>query len=139
MKLNTDPLIPPELSPEQVEKKRENVKAELKAIEEQIHESFDILSALIHDWFFLQGFWESSNTGEKLMLMCSEVAEAMEADRKDLPSDKIEGFTGVEEELADVIVRVFDFAGRHNLRLSAAFLAKMEMNLSRPFKHGKKY
>ena len=71
--------------------------------------------------------------------MHSELSEALEADRKGLQSDHIEGFTGVEEELADVLIRVLDFAGHFDLRLAEALQAKIQFNLSRPFKHGKAY
>lgn len=87
-----------------------------------------------------QGFWESENTGEKIALMHSELSEALEADRKNITSDdKIPDFTGVEAELADTIIRIFDFAGYHQLRLAEALVAKMRVNLERPFKHGKAY
>ena len=87
-----------------------------------------------------QGFWDSANTGEKIALMHSELSEMLEADRKGIESSEhIPDFSGVEEELADLIIRGLDFAGRHNLRLGEALLAKMAFNLTRPFKHGKKY
>jgi NTP pyrophosphatase (non-canonical NTP hydrolase) len=94
---------------------------------------------LIHSFMAAQGFWESENTGEKIALMHSELSEALEADRKSLMSDKIPEFSGVEEELADVIIRILDFAGHHQLRLGEALSAKIAYNLTRPFKHGKSY
>lgn len=100
---------------------------------------FDTLGTLINSYMDLQGFWTSTNTGEKIALMHSELSEALEADRKNLQSDHIPDFTGVEEELADVLIRIFDFAGYHELNLGAAFIAKMQFNLTRPYKHGKAY
>lgn len=94
---------------------------------------------LIHAFMTAQGFWQSENTGEKIALMHSELSEALEADRKSLPSDKIDGFSGVEEELADVLIRILDFAGHHQLRLGEALTAKVLYNLTRPYKHGKAY
>ncbi len=95
-------------------------------------------------WNEAQGFWESDNTGEKFMLMVSELGEAMEAHRKSKPNtpvmcDKpgLGHLTGVEEELADVIIRVMDFCGHHSIDLGSAVYAKLMYNLSRPFKHGK--
>ena len=96
-------------------------------------------ATLISQFMAVQGFWESDNTGEKIALMHSELSEALEADRKDLEAEHIPGFTGVEEELADVVIRILDFAGHHNLRLGEALSAKIAYNLTRPFKHGKAY
>lgn len=96
-------------------------------------------ATLISQFMQAQGFWESDNTGEKIALMHSELSEALEADRKNLDAEHIPGFTGVEEELADVIIRILDFAGHHQLRLGEALSAKIAYNLTRPFKHGKAY
>ena len=98
-----------------------------------------IQAALVSQFMQIQGFWESDNTGEKIALMHSELSEALEADRKNLDAEHIPGFTGVEEELADVIIRILDFAGHHQLRLGEALSAKIAYNLTRPFKHGKAY
>jgi NTP pyrophosphatase (non-canonical NTP hydrolase) len=96
-------------------------------------------ATLISHFMQAQGFWESDNTGEKIALMHSELSEALEADRKNLDAEHIPSFTGVEEELADVIIRILDFAGHHQLRLGEALSAKIAYNLTRPFKHGKAY
>ena len=73
-------------------------------------------------------------------LMHSELSEALEAHRKDLPSEKIPGFRGIEEELADLLYRILHVSIKHRIRLEAAFFAKARYNLSRPPMHGgKKY
>jgi len=88
------------------------------------------------------GFWPENynerNFGEAIALIHSELSEALEADRKDLMSDKIQ-FGGVEEELADAIIRIMDLAGGLAVNTPAAVIAKMEYNVSRGFKHGKNY
>jgi NTP pyrophosphatase (non-canonical NTP hydrolase) len=129
----------------------ENTAAEIHAQEVQrVGDAFSILarglqasiekhSQLISNWNSCQGFWDCNNTGEKIALMHSELSEALEADRKDLTSDHIPDFSGMEEELADCMIRIMDFAGHHELRLSEAITAKLQFNLSRPYKHGKAY
>jgi len=56
-----------------------------------------------------------------------------------LPSEKIPGFTPVEEEMADVVIRIRDLAGRHGWRIGDAILAKIKYNTGRPYLHGKKF
>ena len=117
-----------------------NVSNQLLVAQQFIHPVFTQFQGMIASMMEVQGFWESANTGEKIALMHTELSEALEADRKSIESSEhIPDFTGVEEELADLVIRVLDFAGHHNLRLSEAIVAKTYYNLTRPFKHGKKY
>ena len=88
------------------------------------------------------GFWSGLQdfTPAKIALIHSELSEALEADRKNIEhDDKVPDFTGLEAELADTLIRIYDLAGRNNLRLGEALVAKMAYNLGRPFKHGKAY
>jgi NTP pyrophosphatase (non-canonical NTP hydrolase) len=81
------------------------------------------------------------NDGEALMLMVSELGECLEAMCKnpDEPSEHIPDFTAVEEELADLVIRVAEFARGRNYSLAGAVLAKIKFNASRPHKHGKQF
>ena len=72
------------------------------------------------------------NVPEKLMLVVSEVAEAMEGYRKNLMDDKLPHRSMVEVELADVIIRVFDLAGAMKLDLGGAIEEKLNFNKIRP-------
>ena len=86
------------------------------------------------------GWWdEARSAGEALMLIVTELAEAMEALRVERePSGAIPDFSKVEEELADAVIRILDFAGGHGLDLEGAVEAKMRFNESRPYRHGGK-
>lgn len=83
--------------------------------------------------------WSIGNEGEAIALMHSELSEALEYIRHDNPpSDHIPEFSGVEEELADVIIRIMHFAYARKLRVAHAILAKIEFNSNRGYKHGGK-
>lgn len=107
---------------------------------EQTIELLNKLSQDIYGDNKAKGFWDTErNVGELLMLMTSELAEALEAHRKDLPDDKLTHRSGLEVELADCMIRIFDAAGGLGLDLGGAMVEKLEYNRSRPYKHGKKY
>lgn len=74
----------------------------------------------------------------KLALVVSEVGEAMEGVRKPGPDSHCPQFTSEEVELADTIIRIFDYCGANpSIRLAQAIIAKLEYNASRPHMHGK--
>lgn len=85
------------------------------------------------------GFWDGQqNDYEKMALIHTEISEATEALRKGNPPDKhCPEFGELEVELADAVIRIFDYAAARNLDIAGAMSAKMEFNLDRPFKHGK--
>ncbi len=94
----------------------------------------------VHKTAVEHGWWEKPRpVGEVLMLMVTELAEAMEAYRAGNPeSDKIPGYSKLEEELADVIIRLLDFAAGFDLDIAGAVAAKMAYNETRPYRHGGK-
>lgn len=79
---------------------------------------------------------------EKLVLIHSELSEALEEVRSGVPlqatrfneKGKPEGFA---IELADAIIRIADLAGGVGINLEHAVEQKMRYNESRPFKHGR--
>lgn len=102
------------------------------------------MARLAHENSTAKGFWtENPNIAEKLMLIVSEIAEALEHHRAGLPLDgllikggKPDGF-GIE--LADAIIRIGDLAAYLGLDLEFLVKRKMAYNATRPFKHGKVY
>jgi NTP pyrophosphatase (non-canonical NTP hydrolase) len=112
-----------------------------------------------------KGFWtgpDNDNAPTKMMLMVSEIAEMLEAYRKgNPPCDKevtlhggeYEGkkspiqilestgyrtITSMEEEIADLFIRLCDYCGRYEIDLGRVTLAKMAYNAQRSYMHGGK-
>jgi len=95
--------------------------------------------------------------GNKLMLIVSEVTEAHDEIRNGMPADLTYYPTAVHEwpedqpapgpfkpegvpsEIADVVIRCFDFAATEGFDLGAIILEKLTYNETRPFMHGKKF
>ena len=101
-----------------------------------------------------KGFWdEKREIGTLLMLIVSELGEALEADRKEKHArfDKWEQSQknkedfelyikdSFEDEIADVFIRLFDLCGGLNIDIEKYIQLKMNYNESRERKHGKTY
>lgn len=69
---------------------------------------------------------------EKLVLIHSEVSEAMEGARKNLMDDKLPHRKMIEVELADAVIRILDLAGALHLDLAGAIQEKLMYNKTRP-------
>lgn len=112
-----------------------------RTAESDFVDSWNFLAAYVHDNVVKKGFWEQDrNNGEMIVLMHSELSEAVEALRhSNPPSDHIPEFLGVEEEFADLIIRVMDTCHARGWRVASAVLAKMAFNANRPYKHGKSF
>lgn len=100
-------------------------------------------------------WWHDLETGEPIVrakpeliaLMHSELSELLEAERKNLMDSHLPHRRASEVELADLLIRAFDYAGAFGLDLDGAFWEKMEYNAKRSDhshearrgEHGKKF
>lgn len=71
------------------------------------------------------------NFGELLMLIVSELAEAMEGHRKQLMDDHLPHRAMLEVEIVDAFIRLFDVAGSREIDLDTIFAEKMLYNRKR--------
>lgn len=78
------------------------------------------------------GNLKDRNKAEMLMLMVSEISEAMEGERKNLMDDKLSHRPMAEVELADAVIRIADYCGRWNYDLGGAIVEKIQYNKNRP-------
>ena len=100
-----------------------------------------------------KGFWDKErNVGEMLMLVVSELGEAMEAHRKgkfatmdnwvayNESGDFKSTIDGTfESEIADAFIRLMDLCGGLDINIEEHINQKVQYNLSREKLHGKKY
>jgi len=122
------------------------------------YNSLDIVAEVVYDNQVEKGFHDSHiipsivRGGEaekeldqleitkRLALCICEISEGIEAVRKNiLVSEHIPEFCGLEEELADTVIRILDLSGQLKLRLAEAIKAKLSYNKTRGYKHGKNF
>lgn len=77
------------------------------------------------------GKLKDRNRAEMLMLMVSEISEAMEGERKGLMDTHLPHRPMPEVELADLLIRLCDYAGRWGYDLGGAVVEKMQYNSNR--------
>jgi len=83
--------------------------------------------------------------GDLICLMHSELSEALEEHRNGhspteiyYNDNKPEKPEGIPVELADCVIRIFDFCGLHDINLEEVLKLKMQYNKTRPYRHGNK-
>lgn len=112
-------------------------------------------SACEHGWHEKPAVDKVEHMLAEIALIQSEAGEATEAIRTDHRAPKLfsnavnianeddGAFASkikdtLEDELADVCIRVFDFCGEHGIDIEDHIIAKMVYNMNRPYRHGGK-
>ena len=125
-------------------------------------------AATIHENAVAHGWWESERElPEILMLIVSELAEALEESRAGRPMEwhlckgshepcdeafcsfySVAGCTldhfdpkpeGIAVEVIDALIRILDWCGHEGMDVESIVAEKHLYNTTRPYKHGKKY
>jgi len=93
----------------------------------------DIVHAACKEWWLdlETGTLLNRNRGEMLMLMVSEISEAMEGERKSTMDSHLPHRRTAEVELADLLIRLLDYCGGCGYDLEGAFQEKMLYNSTR--------
>lgn len=99
----------------------------------------ELSQSLCHELALKSGWWHDPETGERkerndgemIALMHSELSEALEGLRKNLVDDHLCHRPMVEVELADAVIRIFDYAGARNLDVAGAIIEKLAYNQQR--------
>ena len=102
-------------------------------------EGLSVLSNLCFERAAAAGWWTNPDTGRRLIrnkgemiaLMHSELSECLEGVRKQCRDDKLPHRSMEEVELADTLIRIFDYAGAFGLDLTGAVFEKLEYNRNR--------
>ena len=93
--------------------------------------SLNELAEICHSVAVEKGFWDKPrNMGEALMLIVTELSEAMEAHR-------LQDQDNFKEEIADSFIRLLDLCGGLGIDIEEEIEKKSQKNRNRPYKHGK--
>lgn len=97
----------------------------------------------IHALAVEKGWYEEDRKLPEIIALChSELSEALEEYRNRHGLSEIyyngEKPEGIPVELADCIIRIFDFCGKEGIDIFQAIRIKHEYNKTRPYKHGGK-
>lgn len=95
-----------------------------------IKRALNAMSTYAHSEAIIAGWYTDRpyNIGEQLMLIVTEIAEAMQAERTDAMSEHLSGVLKRNEEIADALIRIFDFCGANAINIGAVVIEKILYN-----------
>lgn len=118
--------------------------------------SLNKIRDMVHSLAIGKGWYDNPETELQFVTRCvanlhGEVSEMWEAARKgqlhspcdkeatvELGAGESRRLTCIEEELADILIRALDMAGRLDINIEQALYAKHDYNATRPHRHGGK-
>jgi NTP pyrophosphatase (non-canonical NTP hydrolase) len=97
----------------------------------------------INDIAVRHGWYDSERSFGDIISLChSELSEALEEYRNGHDPTEIyyngEKPEGIPIELADCVIRIFDYCGANGIDIEEAINIKINYNEKRPYKHGGK-
>jgi NTP pyrophosphatase (non-canonical NTP hydrolase) len=120
------------------------IEADIEAADEP--QTIEEWQKAIHAYACEKGWWDNERSfGDICSLIHSEVTEAFEEHRNGHAFDEVYTnpekpgkLEGVPVELADVVIRILDFAQWAKIDLQDVMARKHAFNLTRPYRHGGK-
>lgn len=82
-------------------------------------------------WHDIDGNPIERDKGMLLMLVVTELSETLEGERRNLMDHHLPHRLSAEVELADALIRIFDYAGAFGYDLEGAYQEKREYNTTR--------